>query len=119
MEQYIDEYLRNIFGEAISENKGIKIIKHLEIVSGSVAGTVLGAGILESMKYSSAVNKACSKFTEEKKTKCLSKYKAGRYHAEMLALKENSIICNESQDRDNCLRLVAMRIMELQKLISN
>ena len=160
MEQYVDEYLRDIFGESISEKKiqevnfknlgnsakeyksqikkayqtgelkggtnprlsGAKEVMKVpgvKPVAGALAAGVLGAGILAAKKYGSAANRACTQYYGKQKDACIAKYKAGSFKAEMLSLKENSIICNASQDKDSCFRLVAMRIMELQKLISN
>ena len=154
MEQYIDEYLRNIFGESLLENgqsdlpkteptkkqklgqvlsgatgsigsgvqkageyisgKAEEIEKHPVAVGTSLGALALGAGYLAHKKYFSAAAKSCSKYSGRQKDACMAKYRAGGFHAEMISLKENSIICNESPNKENCLNLIELRLEEIR-----
>jgi len=151
MEQYIDEYLRNIFGSSLLEaddkttepkpslkqrvgkygqQAGEKVGSTLSTAgswvskkagehplgtAATIGGLALGAGYLAHKKYLSAAARSCSQYSGRQKEACIAKYRAGGFRAEMLSLKENSIICNESPDKDSCFKLVSLRIIELQE----
>jgi len=154
MEQYIDEYLRNIFGETLLEdnqlslpgmkpskkeklgqtlskatssvgsniskagqlisNKSREVRKHPVAAATALGGLALGAGYLAHRKYNSAAARACEKYSGRYKDACMAKYRAGGFRVEMLSLKENSIICNESKNKEDCLNLIELRIEEIR-----
>jgi hypothetical protein len=128
MEQYIDEYLRDIFGETLLEDSGesSRIKKGIEKAGKfskkhplAVGAMALGAGALAYHRYLSAAARACAQFSGTKKSQCMEKYRSGGMRAEVLSLKENCIICLESPDRELCLEIVKLRIKELRQEIKN